>query len=197
VVVALILIVLFVVLLAPLFTRTSREPIRSPACRMNLTQLGLALRTYADRHGVFPASETWCDALVTEFAPFPEDVFCCPSAGDGRCHYAMNPLARPASGGDVVLLFECEAGWSRCGGPECVRTNHHAIKGCNVLFADGSVQFVMADNIGGLKWGDEKGTLPPMPSRPAMDGNTPAADEVSEATEPSSMLEERASGGGK
>jgi prepilin-type processing-associated H-X9-DG protein len=193
VVLVLMLVGLLVAVLALLFMRSPPAPVRGPRCRMNLTQLGLALRAYAEEHGVFPASD-WCDALVTEFAPFPEDVFCCPSAGEGRCHYAMNPLAHPASTADVVLLFECDAGWNQCGRLDALATDHHAVRGCNVLFADGTVQFIMADNVGRLRWEDEKGTSPSMPSRPVMDGNTPAAEEVSEATESSSKSEERASG---
>jgi prepilin-type processing-associated H-X9-DG protein len=42
--------------------------------------------------------------------------------------------------------------WNQLGGPEILTTENHKGKGCNVLFADGSVKFVKTQNLGNLKW---------------------------------------------
>jgi prepilin-type processing-associated H-X9-DG protein len=73
-----------------------------------------------------------------------------------RCHYALNPNCGPNSPGDVVLLFETTGGWNQYGGPEILTTENHGGKGCNVLFNDGSVRFVDADELTKLKWRAEK-----------------------------------------
>lgn len=42
--------------------------------------------------------------------------------------------------------------WNLSGGPEILTTRYHKGKGCNVLFADGHVEFVPAKKIPTLRW---------------------------------------------
>jgi len=71
-----------------------------------------------------------------------------------QCSYAINPNAKldcrfPAK---TVLLFESNPGWNQSGGPELSTTPNHGGKGCNVLFCDGHVEFVRAEDINNLQW---------------------------------------------
>ena len=76
----------------------------------------------------------------------------CPSAGEGKSHYAMNPNCEPNSPADTVLLFETEGGWNQFGGPEILTTENHNGEGCNILFNGGYVEFVKTKNLDKLKW---------------------------------------------
>jgi hypothetical protein len=67
-----------------------------------------------------------------------------------------------------VLVFETECGkercWNRFGGAEILSfENHHMptilprkdgfyVRGCNVLFNDGTVRFIKPEEVGKLKW---------------------------------------------
>jgi prepilin-type processing-associated H-X9-DG protein len=53
------------------------------------------------------------------------------------------------------LLFETKAGFNQVGGPELLTTDNHNGKGCNVLFADNTVEFVKTEELANLKWKDE------------------------------------------
>jgi hypothetical protein len=66
----------------------------------------------------------------------------CPSAGNGKNHYAMNPNCKPDSLPDMVLLFETKAGWNQHGGPELFTFDNHDPKGGCVLLNDGTVKFI-------------------------------------------------------
>jgi len=96
----------------------------------------------------YPASDSWCDAVTLAFGRigmldrFVAKPFKCPSAGEGRCHYAMNPDCKYDSPGDVVLLFETRAGWNQHGGPELFAFDNHDPRGGCVLLNDGTVRFV-------------------------------------------------------
>lgn len=73
-------------------------------------------------------------------------------------HYAINPNAKPNSPPDIVLLFETEHGWNQAGGPELISIKNHleseGVEGCQVLFNDGSVEFVKTKDLTKLKWND-------------------------------------------
>jgi len=134
-------------------------------CGANLKSLCIYLAFYAQDHGdAYPTPERWCDLLVEMAEREADDpnevetfhqVFRCPAGPEGRCHYALNPNADPCSAGDVVLLFESKPGWNQFGGAELLTLENHEGQGCNVLFADGSIRFVKAEEVGELKWGDE------------------------------------------
>lgn len=127
-------------------------------CAANLKALGKWMILYAgDYDEQYPKTEKWCD-LLTEYMKTAVDIraiekcFICPANKKGRCHYAMNPNLSPRSQPGLVLLFESKGGWNQIGGPEILTTENHHGKGCNVLFNDSHVEFVIADKISELKW---------------------------------------------
>lgn len=137
-------------ILMPALART-RTIAQQIACASSLKQLGLAIQIYAeDNNHKYPTADKWCDLLKTYY--MDEKVLTCPSAGQGRCHYAINPNTEPNSPSDVVLLFETRLGWNQCGGPEILSTDNHRGEGCNILFNDGHVEFVKIKDINNLKW---------------------------------------------
>lgn len=154
-----------VVLLAILvFVLSSRSPRgHIAACKTNLRYLIFTFDMYAQEYGnVYPTAEEWCDLLIDTSGPETKRFLHCPGGKNGRCDYAMNPHADPNSAGDVVLLFESRPGWNQAGGPELLTMGNHEIKGCNVLFVDGTVKFIKAEDVNVLKWEDE-GTPPSEP----------------------------------
>ena len=134
-----------------------REYRRRIRCGENIEWLGKAMlisACYCDDK--YPAPDKWCDLLV-KYAEVTEEEFVCPSAGEGRCHYAMNPNAKLTSPPDIVVLFETKGGWNQFGGPEILTFENHKGKGCNVLFNDLHVRFVKKEQLGELKWKVEEG----------------------------------------
>jgi prepilin-type processing-associated H-X9-DG protein len=128
-------------------------------CGCNLRVLGASLKCYAkNNYDRYPMGSKWCDLLINDanVAHIQEKLFVCPSGGEGRCHYAMNPNCEPNSPGDMVLLFETKGGWNQFGGPELLTFENHNGKGCNVLFNDGRVEFVTPKNVGKMKWKAEE-----------------------------------------
>lgn len=118
----------------------------------NLATLGRVLSIYgADYDGQYPTPERWCDLIVEEF-DLDSQQFVCPSAGEGRCHYAINPNCEPNSPGNMVLLFETKGGWNQFGGPEILTTENHQGEGCNILFNNGRATFLWTDELSELKW---------------------------------------------
>ncbi|MHC4456086.1 MAG: DUF4190 domain-containing protein [Planctomycetota bacterium] len=125
-------------------------------CSRNLKGLHKAILLYSnDYGGQYPQANKWCDLLV-EHANASSEKFVCDSAAEGRCHYAINPNAKPNSPPDVVLLFETKGGWNQFGGSELLTFENHKGKGCNVLFNDRSVRFIKPEAVGELKWGVEQ-----------------------------------------
>ena len=123
-------------------------------CTAHLRQIGVLMIMYTEENDQYPAADRWCDLLL-EYAEITKNSFRCPSAPEGPCNYAMNKNieelgAAPPS--DMVLLFETHPGWNQAGGPEILTTENHNGRGCNVLFADGHVQFVKTENLDDLKW---------------------------------------------
>ena len=45
-----------------------------------------------------------------------------------------------------------EGAWNQVGGLEIVTCSHHAGLGCNILFADGRVEFVRKKDLPNLRW---------------------------------------------
>ncbi|MHC4546679.1 MAG: hypothetical protein ACYTDW_18960 [Planctomycetota bacterium] len=118
----------------------------------NLATFGRVLSIYsADYDGQYPTPERWCDLIGEEF-DLDSQQFVCPSAEEGRCHYAINPNCEPNSPGNLVLLFETKGGWNQFGGPEILTTENHQGYGCNILFNNGHVKFMWPDELSELKW---------------------------------------------
>ncbi|MHC4396840.1 MAG: hypothetical protein ACYS1A_14415 [Planctomycetota bacterium] len=127
-------------------------------CLINISALGKAVSIYSyeENNGEYPAKDKWCDLLKQHVLDIREEYFTCKEAGEGRCHYAINPNCEPSSPNDVVLLFETKDGWNQYGGPELLTFDNHRGKGCNVLFNDGRVEFVIPERIDELNWGDRQ-----------------------------------------
>jgi hypothetical protein len=109
-------------------------------CAWNLRKLWYRLRPYSgvDNPGVadpicakgWPPTAEWCDAVVQAYENTGKgralmEPFVCPSAGEGKCHYAINPICEPNSPPDTVLLFETKAGWNQHGGLELFTFDNH------------------------------------------------------------------------
>jgi len=130
----------------------AREVDGRQRCAANLRELRKVIFIYANDHEEdFPTADQWCDLLMGYGVS--EEQFICPSAGEGRSHYAINPNSDSAvSPPDMVLLFDTGAGWNQFGGPELLAPENHGGEGCNVLFNNGHVEFVETVRFGELRW---------------------------------------------
>ena len=147
-------VVLFIYLAGPRPIR--RELVYRLKCNTCLKSLGVVFVLYADEFdGSLPSVESWCDAFGKYMIP---GLLICPgsNAKEDQSSYAMNEFLTGRKltelPPDLVLLFESTPGWNKAGGPEILTTKHHEDEGCNVLFADGRVEFVRADRISELRW---------------------------------------------
>jgi len=152
------LLAIFMAVLAFFAHITSVPPDRAyrVICQAGLKTLGISFMLYAEEFdGNLPRVESWCDALGKYIVP--ESLICRSSnAKEGQSSYAMNKFldGRKLSElpANLVLLFESKLGWNIAGGPEILTMEHHEGGGCNVLFVDGDVKFLRADEISKLKW---------------------------------------------
>ena len=127
-------------------------------CARNLRQLDTDLRGSED-DVAYPSALAWCDAVLRRGLAQGDsekktlERFSCPAVPKGRCHYAMNPNCHPDSPGEMVLLFETEAGWNRHGGLELFTFGNHDRKGGCVLLNDGTVRFIRTEEeLRALRW---------------------------------------------
>ena len=123
-------------------------------CGTNVSSLGQAILIYAnDYDDKFPTGSKWCDLLIAH-AEVDRKMFQCRGATEGPCNCAMNENVAElgtSAPPDMVLLFETRPGWNQVGGPEILTTQNHQNDGCNVLFVDGHVEFVMKHALDGLR----------------------------------------------
>ena len=149
-----------------------RELVYREQCTVNLKNLWYRLRFYNRLEAIskkdaslmnekiYPEPIRWRDDMLQPYHFYPrsalkmsEKPYICPSAGEGKCHYAMNPNCEPNSPGDIVLLFETKAGWNQHGGPELFTFDNHDPKGGCVLLNDGTVKFIRTkDELHALRW---------------------------------------------
>jgi len=108
---------------------------------------------------LFPPSDQWCEAVLDAFrkgGSQDEKVIHylqCPSAGEGKSHYAMNPNCRSDSPSDMVLLFEAGPGWNQHGGAGLFSFENHDPRGGNVLLKNGTVKFIRTEEeLQQLRW---------------------------------------------
>jgi len=133
-----------------------REYRRRIRCGENIEWLGKATLIYAGGHDdKYPTADKWCDLLI-KYAEVTEKEFVCPSAGEGRCHYAINPNASAVTNPGMVVLFETKGGWNQFGGPEILTFENHKGKGCNISFNDQHVKFVKPEQLADFKWNYEQ-----------------------------------------
>jgi hypothetical protein len=122
-----------------------------------LTDLGAWLHLYSDfTGGQYPAAASWQERILA-LMQYSETNLGKPVFLHqrllGGCRFALNPKCTPVSPGDVVLLFETDVeGQNQSGGPELISADMHAPGGCNVLFNDGTVHFVLKNRVHMLKW---------------------------------------------
>jgi len=128
-------------------------------CADNLRDLWYRMRWYhavaksssKDSSGTneitYPGAAEWCasTAAACQWGYRDDSLtepYRCPSTGEGKCHYAMNPNGKTDSPGDVILLFETKAGWNQHGGPELFSFTNHDPRGGCALLNDGTVKFI-------------------------------------------------------
>jgi hypothetical protein len=127
-------------------------------CRRNLRFLHRDIIEYSEQNeSKYPSKERWCDEL-SNMSKY-NDQFHCPAADPNYyenrrtiSHYAINPNCEPNSPNDVVLLFDTKAGWNQHGGAELLSPENHEGKGCNILFNDGTVEFIKKKDFDKLRW---------------------------------------------
>lgn len=136
-------------------------------CARNLYRIGIEFPRHLTLKQAWPAPDAWTDTVFqrhiakqglsmtddTRTTEYIARQFVCPSAGDGRCHYAMNPDCEPNSAADTVLLFETKASWNAHGGPELFTFDNHEPRGGCALLNDGTVKFIRTEEeIHALRW---------------------------------------------
>ena len=129
-------------------------------CAWNMQVIYTAGPLYKGKVNSYPEPTEWCDAVMrdrTNTSYVNEERmsghFICPTGGEGKCHYAMNPNCKPDSPPDTVLLFETKAGWNQQGGPELFTFDNHDPKGGCVLLNDGTVKFIRTkEELQQLRW---------------------------------------------
>lgn len=132
-------------------------------CANNLHNLYDRIHPYIRKVILYPQASEWCDSILklnkTDeiYIGYTEEELIgplrCNSAGEGKCHYAMNPNCFPKSPPDTVLLFETKAGWNQHGGPELFTFDNHDPRGGCVLLNDGTVKFIRTpEELQQLRW---------------------------------------------
>lgn len=127
-------------------------------CALNMQTIYTSGPLYPRKVSSYPEPSEWCDAVMQGRKHYLSEErmrghFKCPTAGEGKCHYAMNPNCKPDSPSDMVLLFETKAGWNQHGGPELFTFDNHDPKGGCVLLNDGTVKFIRTkEELQQLRW---------------------------------------------
>lgn len=155
-VLSLVSIMIFIFGLMPVASRCTKKLSLRILCATNMHGLGKCITIYAEDHNdVLPDPNHWCDILVEEVGIVPKSFICRQSeAEEGLSSYALN---RNVIGyrfselpPDIVILFETQPGWNMVGEPGNLACYHE--RGCNILFADGYVEYVKAEKIPKLRW---------------------------------------------
>ena len=135
-----------------------KEKAQQIVCKANMTQLSVAMVTYSyDYDNEFPTGDKWCDLLIDE-ADVAIPLFQCNRNSDDTAQfcYGLNKnlvgLTTDKVAADMVMLFEIEGGKNVVGGPELLYTGRHRDDGCNIAFADGHVEWILAENLDDLRW---------------------------------------------
>lgn len=129
-------------------------------CGMNMQRIHTAGPLHHLDVSAYPEPAEWCDTVMrerTNTSYVSEEKmrgsFKCSSAGEGTCHYALNPHCEPNSPLDTVLLFETEAGWNQYSGPELFTFDHHDPRSGCVMLNDGTVKFIRTkEEFERLRW---------------------------------------------
>ena len=121
--------------------------------KYNMKKLGVEFMRYAlDHNDLYPDPNKWCDIIFPNTV-FDKEIFRCPDDKTGPCSYAMNPDCNSFfTPNDVVLLFETTGGWNKSGGPQLLNPDNHTVRGSNVLFNNGQVDFIQPKDFKKLRW---------------------------------------------
>ena len=130
---------------------------RKVICKNNLVNLNNCFQVYCQKNNTCSVPDNWCDFLMSYFKDEEDDIYKCPTDKTGTCSYAMNeniPADANELPSDLVLLFESKPGWNQTGSLDDVVTDRHGENnpGANIVFADGHVKFVPAEDIPNLRW---------------------------------------------
>jgi hypothetical protein len=132
-------------------------------CENNMKSLGNAMMEYAnDNKGLYPTCSQWCDLLVEKEGADSKIFKCAGDESQWRSSYAMNiniESLGSSAPDNMVLLFETRGGWNQCGGAEIMSTNNHKEEGCNILFNDGTVEFIKTQDLKNLRWAADQNDL--------------------------------------
>jgi hypothetical protein len=149
-------VIVFLIIFIPFSSTRDRQPPYRALCGNNLRTLLFMFMIYeADHKGIYPPADKWCDILIENSKgelTKESKYFKCKADKVGPCSYAMNPNCEPNSPGDVVSLFESKPGWNQYGGVELLNFDNHEGKGCSILFNDGNVEFIKAEDANKLRW---------------------------------------------
>ncbi|MFI4913021.1 MAG: DUF4190 domain-containing protein [Sedimentisphaeraceae bacterium JB056] len=147
------------------FSRGFQVDGKKMICQAHLKDFNSAIEIYVkNNHGRLPQAYKWCDQLM-EISDLNALDFKCFSFKDGGGGYAMNIDAAGKKlstlPGKMVLVFEGEQSWNNYGGVDYVNLKSHNMEGCNILYCDGTVEFVAAENIQQLIWEEPEDTEDP------------------------------------
>lgn len=151
---------LLLAILMPALSKTKQIAARV-VCGTNLKGLSTAMIVYMnDYDDEYPTPDAWCDLLMQEADVAPQ-TFQCPES-DAEFAYAINEnlkgrnsgVIEPERATQIVVLFEADLGKNGVGGREDIVLRHdqNGQLGCNIVFADGHVEFVTEDRLDDLIW---------------------------------------------
>jgi len=154
----------------PVFAR-AREKARETQCMSHILQLGVAMSAYQTNWGdTYPPSGDWNGRLAT-YVKDPAN-FACPSAGSSMPGYAMNARLSGIRAKAVkypvatIMLFECEPGVNRAGGPALLPSHPRHMGRHTTCFADGHAKMIEQSAAGTLNWDPASKTAPTRPMSP-------------------------------
>lgn len=120
----------------------------------NISNLGMALYVYSEKHSYqLPPASSWCSTL-TEHLELPPDLLNYNLNRNVKYNYALNgnlSTIEKDVPGDTVLAFESNNGWNLVGGKELMHFDNYK-GGCWVLFKNLNVSYVLPDETEKLKW---------------------------------------------
>jgi type II secretory pathway pseudopilin PulG len=152
-VMSLIMIPLMAAMLLPALAK-AKERANQIKCMNHARQINLALQVYASENGgVYPPSESWCDALTNKV---PRETFQCPSDPTLECAFAFNSKLGGRTNAEafpsMVVVFSSDQGWNASGGSVLLSPHRHSSGQATVSLADGSSMSVRMEDTASLKW---------------------------------------------
>ena len=110
-----------------------------------------------DYGGQYPISEQWCDLLIQK-TEITLKSFRCPLGPENSFTYAINKNLYELEPNEVrpemVFIFEADLSPNGIGDSKDLVLRHEQNNkyGCNIVYADGHVEFITEDHIADLQW---------------------------------------------